>query len=219
MLALRSALCSAAVALLPGATTSAASDGSLRCDGGIVSVGDSKLDLVGKCGWPAFQEDLAGERTTTVFERRGQVAFNRSLTARTERWTYDFGPNRFIQIVLLEAGKILRIDRGGYGYGNAPSSPRTPIPRARCADPVFREGESPYEVLSRCGEPVFREVRVDVRTRVVRDEPAGAAQADSASVIVEVWTYDFGPGTFVRHLTFEDARLVRIETGSYGYAR
>jgi uncharacterized protein DUF2845 len=218
MLALRSALCGAALALLPGAAASAASDSSLRCDGGIVSVGDSKLDLVGKCGWPALQEDLAGERTTTVFERRGQVAFNRSVTAKAERWTYDFGPNRFIQIVVLESGKILRIDRGGYGYGNAPSSPRPAIPRARCTDAVFREGETPYEVLSRCGEPAFREVRVDVRTLVVRDDPA-RKEAESVSVVVEIWTYDFGPATFVRHLTFEDARLVKIETGSYGYAR
>jgi Protein of unknown function (DUF2845) len=218
MLALRSAPCvAAALALL--ASGARASDGSIRCDGGIVSVGDSKLDLVGKCGWPALQEDLVGERTTTVFERRGQVAFNRSVTAKTERWTYDFGPNRFIQMVLLEGGRILRIERGSYGYGNAPSSPRPSIPRARCADAVFHEGEGPYEVLSRCGDPVFREVRVEQRTRVVGDDPLHAARADTASVLVEVWTYDFGPAAFVRHLTFEDGRLVRVDTGSYGYAR
>jgi Protein of unknown function (DUF2845) len=217
MLALRSALCSAALALLPGAAASAASDGSLRCDGGIVSVGDSKLDLVGKCGWPALQEDLVADRTTAVLERRGATSFTRSVTVKTERWTYDFGTNRFIQSVLLQSGKIVRIERGGYGYGNAAAAPQPAIPRARCAEALFHEGEGPYEVLSRCGEPVFREIRVDARTRTLGDESSFVA--DSESVIVEIWTYDFGPRSFVRHLTFEDGRLVKIETGSYGYAR
>jgi uncharacterized protein DUF2845 len=216
MLALRAAPC-AALALL--ASSALASDGSMRCDGGIVSVGDSKLDLVGKCGWPALQEDLVGERTTTIFERRGQVAFNRSVSSKTERWTYDFGKSRFIQVVLLEGGRILRIERGGYGYGDAVAAPRPPIPRARCTDAVFHEGESTYEIQSRCGEPVFRESRVDVRTRVVGDNSARAAQAETATVLVEVWTYDFGPDAFVRHVTFEDGRVVRVDTGSYGYAR
>lgn len=217
MPSLRSAACAAALALL--ASSARASDGSIRCDGGIVSVGDSKLDLVGKCGWPALQEDLVGERTATVFERRGQVAFNRSVTSRTERWTYDFGKNRFLQIVLLDGGRILRIERGGYGYGEAAAEPRPPIPRARCKDAVFHEGEGTYEIQARCGEPVFRESRADTRTRVVSDDPARAAQADSVTVTVEIWTYDFGPSAFVRHLTFEDGKLVRIDTGSYGYAR
>jgi uncharacterized protein DUF2845 len=215
MLALRSALC--AVALVPAAAL--ASEGSLRCDGGLVSVGDSKLDLVGKCGWPTLREDELGERTVVLLERRGPYAFNRSVTARVERWTYDFGTNRFIQIVVLEGGRIVRIERGGYGYGVAPAAARPPVPRALCADPAFHEGDTAYEVLSRCGEPAFRELRVDVRTQVVGGEHAPVVAVDSTTVAVEVWAYDFGPRAFVRHLTFEDGRLVRVETGSYGYAR
>jgi uncharacterized protein DUF2845 len=96
---------------------------------------------------------------------------------------------------------------------------RPPIARARCPDPVFHEGESTYEVLSRCGEPAFREAREDVRVRAVGGEHGRALATESVTVLVEVWTYDFGPGTFVRHLTFEEGRLLRVDTGSYGYAR
>jgi len=213
--ALRSMAGAAGLALLP---VPAAADGSMRCDGGLVSVGDSKLDLVGKCGWPALQEQQVGERTVVLRERRGLVSLDRRVTASTERWTYDFGPNRFIQIVAFELGKIVSIERGGYGYDRAGQAPRPPVPRARCTDAVFHEGEGIYEVLARCGEPAFREVRVDVQTRVLGDGPAPAL-VEAASVAVEVWTYDFGPGSFVRHLLFEDGKLARVETGSYGYAR
>ncbi len=215
MLPLRSAALGLAAALLPAG---AAAD-SLSCDGGIVSVGDSKLDLVAKCGWPTLQEDLAGERTGAVLERRGSVSLQRTVVARIERWTYDFGPSRFIQIAVLEGGKVVRVERGGYGYAARPPVERPLIPRARCGDPVFHEGESTYEVLARCGEPAFRDAREDVRTRAV-DGPHGAVVVvDSTSVLVEVWTYDFGPGSFVRYLVFEDGRLLRVETGSHGYAR
>ncbi len=205
-----------AAALLPAR---ASADGSFRCDGGLVSVGDSKLDLVGKCGWPALQEDHLGEQTTIVQERRADGAWTRAVTVSTERWTYDFGPNQFIQIVILELGKIVRIERGGYGYGRDADRKPPAVPRARCVDPTFHEGETTYDVLARCGEPAFRDLRVDVQTRILGDEHAPLVQAASVNVTVEVWTYDFGPSTFVRLLTFEDGKLVRIETGSRGYAR
>ncbi|HET7825700.1 MAG TPA: DUF2845 domain-containing protein, partial [Anaeromyxobacter sp.] len=203
-----------AAALLPAV---AAAD-SLSCDGGIVSAGDSKLDLVGKCGWPTLQEDQLVERSASVLERRGFPSASRGVVARVERWTYDFGRSRFIQIAELEGGKVVRTERGGYGYGTASAVARPPIPRARCAQPVFHEGETSYEVLARCGDPAFREAAEELRTRAVMGEH-GRVLTESVSVLVEVWTYDFGPAAFVRHLTFEDGRLLRVDTGSYGYAR
>lgn len=205
-----------AVVLLPAA---AAADGSLRCSGGLVSVGDSKLDLVGKCGWPTLEERQEGGHTVAHREWRGGAWLNHRVTAATERWTYDFGSNQFIQIVVLELGKIVRIERGGYGYGREPAAARPPVPHARCNETAFHEGDAVYDVLTRCGEPAFREVRLDVRTLVSPELGPGVVEARSVTVAVEVWTYDFGPATFVRHLTFEDGRLVRVETGSYGYAR
>jgi hypothetical protein len=39
----------------------------------------------------------------------------------------------------------------------------------------------------------------------------------SAGATLEVWTYNLGPRSFIRHLEFDDGILVRIETGGYGY--
>ncbi len=41
----------------------------------------------------------------------------------------------------------------------------------------------------------------------------------TAAVVVEVWTYDFGPQTFVRFVVLEDGVVTRVDTGHHGYAR
>jgi hypothetical protein len=35
---------------------------------------------------------------------------------------------------------------------------------------------------------------------------------------VEVWYFDFGPQVLVRRVTVEDGRVLRVETGGYGYS-
>lgn len=177
-----------------GLAPSVAAADSIRCDGGIVSVGDSRLDLFAKCGPPALEEAELVPATGNV-----------DLSLLIERWTYDFGPDRFLMIVSLQGGKVIGVERGGYGYPH-PDAPRDAprdqisIPRARCQHDAFRIGDRTFDVLTRCGEPVYRDLR------------RGRATA-------EVWTYDFGPHTFVRFLDFEGGKLVRIRTGSYGYSK
>ena len=38
------------------AAAPARADSSIRCSGGLVSVGDARVDLLGKCGLPALEE-------------------------------------------------------------------------------------------------------------------------------------------------------------------
>ncbi len=52
-----------------------------------------------------------------------------------------------------------------------------------------------------------------------RSWTAGDGALLVSSVTAEICTYDFGPQAFVRFLEFVDGKLVKIETGSYGYAR
>ena len=164
---------------------------SIRCDGGLVGIGDSRLDLLAKCGPPSLQE--AEQVVLTV---------DTDLSLLIERWTYDFGPQRFIQVVSLRGGKVIAVERGGYGHAPAAQPqdpPREPIaiPRARCEHDTLHLGDLTYEVLARCGEPFSRDLR-------------GGK---------EVWTYDFGPQSFVRFVEFRAGRIVRIRTGGYGYAK
>ncbi len=193
------------------APRAAADDGSLRCPGGLVSIGDSKLDLLAKCGAPALREGHVEERW--VGASAAVPVHRRFVTLGVESWTYDFGPRSFLAFVRIELGKVVRIERGGYGYGT-PAPPPEPPRRARCDPSALREGDSRYDVLSRCGEPASIDAEEEVWPVPVSD-----ASVVPYRVTIEVWTYDFGPTTLVRFVRFEGDRVARVETGGRGYAQ
>lgn len=190
-------------------------DDSFRCEGGIVSVGDHKIDLLGKCGEPALEEPRVEERLFQQGEERHR--WRRRISLTVERWTYNFGPQRFLQFVTLEAGKIVAIARGGYGYPLPRPANAEPVPRARCDHASLRVGASTFDVVAACGEPALKEVRVEASLEGFEGETQ--VVQGSKAVNVETWIYDFGPSAFVRFLEFVDGTLTRIELGSYGYAR
>lgn len=69
----------------------------------------------------------------------------------------------------------------------------------RCEDQLVEEGFTFVEVLERCGAPAFETQR-----------PAWLVPG--VVVFVDEWTYELGRNRFRRLLTFENGRLVRIET-------
>lgn len=204
--------------LLALVAPAASAQGSLRCAGGLVAVGDSKLDLLGNCGRPALVEEQPEDRGAAGITDPQAIRGIR-VSSTLVRWTYDFGPNRFVGYVTLDTGKIVAIERGSYGYAREPIPPAPPIPRARCEPSGFHEGDSTFDVLARCGPPATRDARIE--TQAVWSGGDGGPPVVTAwrSVTVEVWGYDFGPQSFLRFLTFADGKLVKVETGSYGYAR
>jgi len=192
-------------------------DASLRCEGRLVSVGDRKLDLLGRCGEPAYQESHEEERVVTL-RGPGSALQRRRVRLVVERWTYDRGPREFLTFVTMETGRITAIGQGSYGTAGA-SPPREvlPPPRASCAPEASRPGDSAYEVLRKCGEPALRDGRSLSRSVAVQVAP-GVVEEEVREASLEVWSYDFGPRSFVRHLVFLDGKLLRVETGSYGYS-
>ena len=66
-----------------------------ECSNGSVKIGDSKYDVIKKCGEPTSREDL------------GAV------------WVYDFGSKRFICYIRFAGDTVKRIQLGAYGYDNA----------------------------------------------------------------------------------------------------
>jgi len=83
-----------------------------RCDASALRVGDAKIDLLGKCGEPALRE-RAGERAPTLVTTLHRYPL---ASVEVEIWTYDFGPQRFVQLVTLENGRVVAVENGGYGY-------------------------------------------------------------------------------------------------------
>lgn len=191
-------------------------DDSLRCAGGIVSVRDWKIDLLGKCGEPSLRDVTRSEELTLTREAVPPSTPRIRSTGTVERWTYDFGEEAFTGIVTIEAGRIRSIERGGRGHAELPSgTPRRPVPVAPCDSMTLRVGERTYDLLARCGEPVTRDVQLLERSVEVVDR--GVSLRRAFTVTLEIWSYHFGPQTLVRILELEDGKVVRVETGSRGY--
>ena len=204
------------VAVLLGlalALPAGANDG-MSCPGGVVSVGDSRLDLLGKCGPATMIESRPAQVTEWVGDR--VQGASRTVTITVETWTYDLGSSRLVQYVRIEAGKVVNVRTGGYGHAPSTRQARGFVARAPCDPTGIRAGDSTYDLLSLCGEPVFRDLREE---QVTVAEGDGAWAAGTSTVIVkETWTYDFGPRALVRHVLVRDGRVTGVRTGGYGYS-
>jgi Protein of unknown function (DUF2845) len=83
----------------------------LSCKGGIVSVGDSRIDLVTKCGEPDWK-DSHTEEISEWLDKDTKT----KLIVTVDEWTYNFGPSQLIRIVTMKNGRISDIRTGNYGY-------------------------------------------------------------------------------------------------------
>lgn len=81
--------------LLPKTVLALGETEAMRCKNGIVSPGDSKKEIVDKCGEPAAKR-YAGRSYTYAGKRYHG----------TEEWVYDFGPQEFIYIALIDGDKV-----------------------------------------------------------------------------------------------------------------
>ncbi len=98
---------------------------SMRCGSKLVQVGDTKVDILSKCGEPALREKVT--RSTSVKKakstsgksekksnaKRGSTVEDRSR--EDDQWTYNFGPQDFIYTLTFEGVEMKSIGRGGRG--------------------------------------------------------------------------------------------------------
>ncbi|BDG05960.1 DUF2845 domain-containing protein [Anaeromyxobacter oryzae] len=206
-----------ALCAILGPQRAVASESSLSCDGGIVAVGDTRVDLLGKCGEPALREARPASTSAIVVSGQPPAVTGASVSAIVEQWTYNFGPGRFLMTVTLEAGKVMLIERGGYGYEPARVGTTRTAP-GFCDTSRVRPGDLKLDVLARCGEPTTKDTRREKRP-VPIDGPSGGTATAFVTVEVEVWTYDAGPQRFISIVTLENGKVAAVDRGGYGYRR
>ncbi len=64
-------------------------------------VGDPTIELLQKCGEPDLKE---------LIKTDGLIR---------EKWTYDCGSTRFMRILTLQGGKVIKVEKADYGTGPA----------------------------------------------------------------------------------------------------
>ena len=208
------------MAVLVTLAASSARADSLECEGRHVSPGDTKVDLLGKCGEPTAREERVEEKQTATVDRASQTGEARKVTEVVETWVYDFGPQRFVQYVTLTGGKVRAVKSGDYGTTSARRLRVDAVPVAKCdAMRSFRVGLRSLDVLARCGEPATREVQQVESALLAGDGNGNTVTALSSTTAVETWTYNFGASSFLRRLVIKDGLVAKIETGGYGYGQ
>ena len=174
---------------------------SLSCSGGIVSSGDSAVDLIVRCGQPEWKESYQEEITDRVDPNLKQRTY-----VTVELWTYNFGPQQFMRIVTLRNGVIAGIRTGQYGRTKSSDAPGS-----ACGDRVISVGDTKPDILNKCGEPFYKTSHQEEQKESFDD-----AGSRKVVVTVEEWTYNFGPQRFMRVITFRNGTVVDIRTGGYG---
>lgn len=173
---------------------------AMKCGNRLVSIGDTKAEVVAKCGEPFFA-DLVATEITSLEGSSGQG----SVEVAVEQWTYDPGPKRFMQLLTFRAGVLEKIESGN----RVPVSD-TPEASRFSAD----TGDSQAEILRKNGEPLLVEtIAFEITGAKGQENPNGVQGSSQREEKVERWTYSLGPGSFLRLLTFKGGRLVSVETG------
>jgi hypothetical protein len=107
-------------------TASGAQADGLRCNGRIVSTGDTLYQVRSLCGEP---DDAQHRIETRTVRQRVRVAcgrerepnaqcdttVERSTDVVIDDWTYDFGRQSFIRFLTFVDGHLARVQTGGYG--------------------------------------------------------------------------------------------------------
>lgn len=81
-----------------------ASESTIRCDGNLVSIGDSVADLLSKCSKPIYHSDSKRRETYWVDNTL------HSKTISVTKFLYSFGPGEFIREVIVEDGFVTEIN-------------------------------------------------------------------------------------------------------------
>ena len=82
----------------------ALAEGSLRCGSSVISVGDTKTEMIMKCGSP-----VSSDPKTTVTENENGT---KSVVQVGEILTMDMGKDKFMALVTVENGVITHVEDG-----------------------------------------------------------------------------------------------------------
>ncbi len=88
----------------------------MRCGTKLIDIGDTKADVLMRCGEPMLKEVLNSESTgkfrsesyTQSGENtdRGEIRLYNKITEIDEQWTYNLGWGKFLRLVIFHGGRV-----------------------------------------------------------------------------------------------------------------
>ncbi|MCA9609066.1 MAG: DUF2845 domain-containing protein [Myxococcales bacterium] len=105
-------------ALVALVSLAAAPSEAMTCRNRIVHEGDASARVLELCGDPAEIVQRTVSRSRTIQRQLPDgtvIADTITVTVAVEDWTYDFGPQRFMQRLTFEEGTLVSIETLSYG--------------------------------------------------------------------------------------------------------
>ncbi|WP_455221074.1 DUF2845 domain-containing protein [Kaarinaea lacus] len=119
-----------AVLLLAAMSSVSYAQANMRCGSKVISVGDSKAEVLLKCGEPLLKEAVAvkeeskrinipltsetdnGAQDAATNANPAEVQRKESITKTVDQWTYNQGSGRLLKILTFEGGELVDIATG-----------------------------------------------------------------------------------------------------------
>ncbi len=90
---------------------------ALRCGRELVSIGDHLMDVLRKCGEPAYIDERIEFKSSRLYHHPSLPYYNDIYgQVVVQEWTYNFGRQRFMQLLRFENNRLKRIQTLDYGY-------------------------------------------------------------------------------------------------------
>jgi len=86
---------------------------SMSCGNRIVGTGDTKAEVLIKCGEPVLLKEKVGEKSVYV---KLSDSWWKSSTVTVERWTYNPGYGKFLRILTFEGDILVKIEKGDKSF-------------------------------------------------------------------------------------------------------
>jgi hypothetical protein len=104
---------------------------AFRCNSYVIDVGMHKMEVMKKCGNPANKDQRVERRRiggrqsignqvlppaqVPTHGNRNAVEYEREIEIQIEEWVFNFGSQRFMQLLTFEDGRLKQIQDLGYG--------------------------------------------------------------------------------------------------------
>jgi hypothetical protein len=90
---------------------------ALQCGSVLVSTGDTRNQVLAKCGNPSDVERSSVFVQSVAWVNGVPVSAGTTLIeVPVELWLYNFGPTQLMRRVRFESGRVVAIEVLGYGY-------------------------------------------------------------------------------------------------------
>ena len=119
------------IAVLLLMTSVVHAEGGMRCGSKLISVGDSKADVLLRCGDPMLKEAVGlkeyskridipltsesnsiEKSTTDGNSGSAEVKRGETVTKTIDQWTYNQGTGKLLKILVFEGGELIAIKTG-----------------------------------------------------------------------------------------------------------